>query len=313
MSANLTIRAMRVSDLTAADRVFRLAFGTWFQLPDPMRFRGDAALFEPRLRANPDGGLVAEADGAIVGLGFASRWGSLGVLGPIAVLPDFWRQGVARQLMGPTLEIFARWQCRLAGLFTFPQSATHLRLYQDFGFWPRHLTPVMTKPVSAAAPVPGALSLATAPERASLAAACSDLADAVFPGLDLSREIATVLDGKIGDVIALADGSTVQGFAICHSGAGSEGGSKGFYVKFALVRPGGGAAERLSRLIAACEAAAAKSGAAQISAGISVGRHHAYRLLVELGFRTQLMGVQMLRPWQEGYDRPEIYALDDWR
>ena len=50
-----------------------------------------------------------------------------------------------------------------------------------------------------------------------------------------------------------------------------------------------------------------------MSAGVSAGRHHAYRLLVELGFRTQLMGVQMLRPWQDGYDRPDIYALDDWR
>jgi hypothetical protein len=52
---------------------------------------------------------------------------------------------------------------------------------------------------------------------------------------------------------------------------------------------------------------------AQISAGVSTGRHQAYRLLVELGFRTQLMGVQMLRPWQEGYDRPDIFVLDDWR
>ena len=66
-------------------------------------------------------------------------------------------------------------------------------------------------------------------------------------------------------------------------------------------------------LVAACEAFAATRGVAQLSAGVSTGRHHAYRLMVELGFRTQLMGVQMLRPWQEGFDRPEIYALDDWR
>ena len=134
MSAILTIRDMRESDLAAADRVFRLAFGTWFQVPDPMQFRGDAALFGPRLRANPDGGIVAEQDGAIVGLGFASHWGSIGILGPIAVLPHLWRQGVARQLIGPVLDVFARWRCPLAGLFTFPQSATHLRLYQEFGF-----------------------------------------------------------------------------------------------------------------------------------------------------------------------------------
>ena len=54
-------------------------------------------------------------------------------------------------------------------------------------------------------------------------------------------------------------------------------------------------------------------GIAQISAGCSTGRHHAYRLMVERGFRTQLMGVQMLRPWREGFDRPDVWAIDDWR
>ncbi len=310
MSAPLSIRELRESDLAAADRVFRLAFGTWFQVPDPMQFRGDAALFEPRLRANPDGGIVAEQNGAIVGLGFASRWGSLGLLGPIAVLPHLWRQGAARQLVGPVLEIFARWRCPLAGLFTFPQSATHRRLYQGFGFWPRHLTPVMAKPVGAVAPVQGIVSLTT--ER-GLVAGCRELTDAAFPGLDLSREIMAVLEGGTGDVIALAAGSKIEGFAICHCGTGSEADTKSFYVKFALVKSGDGAAERFGRLLDACEALAARRGAAQLSAGCSTGRHHAYRLMVERGFRTQLMGVQMLRPWQEGFDRPDVWAIDDWR
>jgi GNAT superfamily N-acetyltransferase len=313
MSEGITIRAMRESDLAATDRLYRLAFGTWFELPDPMQFRGDAALFEPRLRSYPDGGLVAEADGELAGLSFASRWGSLGVLGPVAVRPDLWRKGVARLLVPATLEIVARWQCRLAGLFTFPQSTTHIQLYEKFGFWPRYLTPVMAKTVTAAETVPGALSLSEAADRAGFIAACRVLADRVFAGLDLGREIATVIDARIGDVILLAEGSALAGFAICHTGRGSEGGTRQCYVKFALVRPGAGAGERLARLLAACEAFAAKSGVPQISAGVSTGRHHAYRLMVELGFRTVLPGVQMHRPWQDAYDRAEDYAIDDWR
>jgi GNAT superfamily N-acetyltransferase len=310
MSAPLTIRAMRESDIATADRTFRLAFGTWFQVPDPMQFSGDSGQFGPRLRAHPDGGIVAEQHGAIVALCFASHWGSLGVLGPLAVLPHLWRQGLARQMIGPTLDIFARWRCTVAGLFTFPWSATHVRLYQEFGFWPRHLTPVMVKPVNAAASADGIVSLAA--ER-GLAEQCRELTDAVFPGLDLGREIAAVLDGKIGDVIALTAGSKLEGFAICHTGTGSQGGTTGFYVKVALVRSGDGAAERFGRLLDACEALAARRGIAQVSAGCSTGRHGAYRMMVERGFRTQLMGVQMLRPWQEGFDRPDVWAIDDWR
>jgi hypothetical protein len=50
-----------------------------------------------------------------------------------------------------------------------------------------------------------------------------------------------------------------------------------------------------------------------LTAGISAGRHPAHRHLVEAGFRTQLQGVAMHRPWRELYDRPEIYAIEDWR
>ncbi|HXQ49479.1 MAG TPA: GNAT family N-acetyltransferase [Stellaceae bacterium] len=309
MDAPITLRAMRESDLAAADHLFRLAFGTWFQLPDPMQFRGDAGLFVGRMHAYPDGGVVAESGGAMVGLTFASRWGSLGVLGPVAVHPDYWRRGVARILLPATLENFARWQCRLVGLFTFPASPVHLRLYQDFGFWPRHLTPVMAKPVSPDAKSDDAISLAESRDRAGLIASCGELANSVFAGLDLGREIAAVLERKLGDVIAFAAGSRVEGFAICHTGAGSEGGSQGCYIKFALAR----SAETLSRLLDASEAFAHRSGAAQISTGTPTGRHGAYRMLAERGFRQTLAGVQMHRPYIEGFDRPDVFALDDWR
>lgn len=312
MSSDLAIRPMRATDLDAADRLFRLAFGTWFQLADPMQFRGDAALFGPRLGAYPDGGIVAERDGEMVGLGFASRWGSLGVLGPIAVHPALWGQGVARLLVGAVLEIFAGWQSRLVGLFTFPQSATHLRLYQHFGFWPRHLTPILAKPARPTGAAMDALALSGAPGRAALIAECRALADRTYAGLDLTREIECVLAG-FGDVLVLHGGSQLDGFAICHTGAGSEGGSRTLYVKFALARPGPGAAERFERLLASCETFAAARGVLQLSAGLPTGRHHAYRLMVERGFRAQLIGVMMHRPWADAYDGPENFAIDDWR
>jgi GNAT superfamily N-acetyltransferase len=314
MSDGVSVREMRQADLDRADRVFRLAFGTFFQAPDPANFRGDAALVEPRWRSYPDGGVVAERDGAIIGMSFASRWGSLGVLGPVAVFPDYWKHGIARQMLGPTVAIIERWRCRLGGLFTFPQSASHLRLYQEFGFWPRFLTPVMMKTIAATAEsAPGTISLTASSDRAALIAGCAALTDEVYAGLDLGREISGVVEHGLGDVLILTEGSGVAGFAICHSGLGSEAGSTGCYVKFALVRSGGDAAARLTRLIAGCEAFARARGIAQISAGVSSGRIGAYRLLVALGFRTQLNGIAMHRPWQEAYDRPEVFALDDWR
>lgn len=314
MSASgVTIRAMDEGDFGAADRIYRLAFGTFFGLADPAAFRGDEALVVPRWRAYGDGGLVALDNGTLIGMSFANNWGSLGVLGPLAVHPDYWRHGVARLLLAETMAIFERWHNRLVGLFTFPQSATHLRLYQEFGFWPRNLIPVMAKPVAATQPVPEAASLAGMSDRAGTIAQCRALTDGAFAGLDLGREIAGVVEGGLGDVIVLRDGAGLAGFAICHTGAGSEGGSQSCYVKFAIVRPGEAAPRLLARLIAACEDFARSRGAGRISAGVATGRHGSYRVMVELGFRMTLAGIAMHRPHERGYDRPEVFALDDWR
>jgi GNAT superfamily N-acetyltransferase len=314
MSDDITLRAMRGDDLAEADRVFRMAFGTWFGAPDPAKFRGDAALFEPRLWSYPDGGAVALSDGAMVGAVFASGWGSVGVLGPVAVLPALWRHGLARRLVGAALDIFARRQTPLVGLFTFPQSPLHLRLYQEFGFWPRGLCPIMAKAVPPGAAMPaGVVSLAASRERPSLIASCRALADAIHPGLDLTREIEAVLTLGLGDVLALAEGSRVEGFALCHSGAGSEGGSQQVYIKFAAVRGGDGARDRLVRLVGACDGFAASRGLARVSAGTSTGRHAAYRALLDLGFRMELPGVMMHRPHVAAYDRPDDHVIDDWR
>jgi hypothetical protein len=51
--------------------------------------------------------------------------------------------------MAPVLDCFSRWGTRHAGLFTFSQSAKHVSLYQKYDFWPRFLTMIMSKEVSA--------------------------------------------------------------------------------------------------------------------------------------------------------------------
>lgn len=310
----IAIRALRERDIEAAERVRRLAFGTLFGLPDPLSFRGDADLLAARHWAFPEGGMIAEENGEIIGVAMANNWGSLGIFGPVAVHPAHWRRGVARQLLDATMPIFDRWQSRVVGLFTFPERPTHVRLYQSFGFWPRALTAIMARDITGPSATSDALSLADhAAERAALVAQCADLTDAVFAGLDLTREIETVIAHALGDVIVLTAGSRVLGFAVCHSGKGSEAGTGRAYVKFAAVRPGREAPQLFARLIDACSDFAYRRGATQLSAGVNLGRMDAYRSLIAQGFRATLHGVAMHRPWVEAYDRPEIFVLDDWR
>lgn len=105
----------------------------------------------------------------------------------------------------------------------------------------------------------------------------------------------------------------MEAFAVCHWGAGSEGGTGTCYVKFGAARPGPEAQARFSRLLAACDNVAASQSCNVVLAGVNAGREQAWRAMVQAGFRTALQGVAMLRDNAEGYNRPDVFALDDWR
>ena len=55
----VAIRPMVAADLAEATRIFRVAFGTFFKVPDPNRFRLDLGLIETRWRTDPAAAFVA--------------------------------------------------------------------------------------------------------------------------------------------------------------------------------------------------------------------------------------------------------------
>ena len=165
-----TIRPMRQADLDAADRVYRIAFGTRFRLPDPGQFRGDAQAVRTRWATDATTAFVAEINDTIAGGACAMDWGSVLIIGPIFVHPDYSGRGIARLLMQQMVAFADARAAKLAALFTFPESATHLRLYESFGFASQALTPVMARvrrnPSLAAVPVRVAVCRNPAPDKA---------------------------------------------------------------------------------------------------------------------------------------------------
>jgi len=299
---------MREDDLDAADRVVRLAFGTFRGLPDPKEAFGDADRVRTRFHAAPDHAWVAEADDNVVGAVFATRLGSFGYFGPLAVLPEYWDRGIGKQLLRPVMEALDGWAVRQAGLFTFASSPKHVGLYQAHGFWPGSLVSVLAKPVAEELDTPYDLAAVEHSDEVRR------LTDAVFDGLDLGHEIAAVRDQDLGETILLRRDGTLVGVAVCHCGGGSEAGSGACYVKFGAVAPGATAAADFERLVDACGTFAARSGLERLVAGINVGRLDAYRRLLARGFRSELIGVSMwLRPDGPSFDTPADYVLDDLR
>lgn len=310
----VTVRPLEEGDLAAADRIMREAFGTFLGAPDPLAVFGDADYVRTRYLAAPDCAWAAELDGELVGSNFVTRWGSFGFFGPLTVRVDVQDRGVGSVLMEPVRDAFARWGVRQSGLFTFPHSAKHIGLYQKHGFWPRFLNPVMSKPVAGGEGCSAFSELDDA-ERPQALEEIRALTDAVFPGLDLEREIAAVEDQGLGDTVLLREDGRLVGMAVCHCGGGSEAGSGACFVKFGAVPPGDGGAERFGRLIEGCEALAAESGLQRIVAGVNAGRLGAYRQMLDRGFRADVtVGLSMRgRPEGPDYDGPEDYVIDDLR
>ncbi|MBV9190930.1 MAG: GNAT family N-acetyltransferase [Betaproteobacteria bacterium] len=304
---SIDVRPLPEADLASADRIFRLAFGTFIGLKDPLSFRGDAEMIRTRWRSQPDGAFGAYRDGELIGSSIASCWGSFGVFGPISVHPDRWEGGIGQRLAEPAIAALDRWGVRQSALFTFAQSPKHIALYQKFGFWPQMLTCVMAKETLKAS---AAFELCN---EAGAVSGCAAVTNAVFPGLDTGREIKAVLEQKLGDIVVLREEGKIHAFALCHVGRGSEAGSGAAFIKFGAVRPGHGAPGAFRRLVAACESLAVARGASRLVAGVNTARRSAYRILVECGFRAFFNGVAMQRPDEVGFNHSDSCVIDDWR
>src|SRR2546425_724374 len=197
---------------------------------------------------------------------------------------------------------------------TFADSGKHIGLYQKFGFWPRFLTAIMEAPArkTEGESAASTYSDASKDSRQDLLQTCAGLTNAVYPGLDVRREIQAVDTQSLGETLLVHEGKRLVAFAVCHCGPGTEGGSGTCYVKFGAVHPGPNAPKTFDTLLDACQDLAAARGLKKVVAGANLAREEAYRAMVARGFRTAFQGVAMERGGP-GYNRPGVFVIDDWR
>ncbi len=311
----VSIEPLRESDLETADKIFRLAFGTFIGLPVPTQFAHGSDYVRTRWLADPSATLGASVAGELVGSNFATHWGSVGFFGPLTIRPDFWNQGVATQLVQATMDLFAQWKIKHAGLYTFANSAKHSLLYQKFGFWPRYLTALTSRAVQAgdAEAKLATYSALSEAGRASCLEQCRGLTNEIYGGLDVNSEIIAVEAQRLGETVLVWDDGKLQAFAVCHCGPGTEAEPDSCYIKFGAARPGRKAAMWFDRLLMACEALAAQRQMSKVVAGVNMARDEAYKTLFKREYRTTIQGVVMEKPNEPGYNRPEVFLIDDWR
>ncbi len=311
---HVSIRLLQQSELASADEVFRLAFATLNRNQETARYTSDMT-FIKRWFTDPTAAFAAEVNGQLVGSNFAINWGSFGLFGPLTVHPNFWGQGIAQRLIEPAMECLQHWNIKQAGFFTRSDSPLHLNLYQKFGFYPRFLTAIMSKPVRPAQQLLQGLRYSELPEdKQRECLRCSrELTNILYDGLDLEREIRVVEKQGLGDTIFLWDDKSLMGFAVCHYGKDTEAGSDTCYIKFGAVRLGPKAGQNFEQLLQECETLSLLQRASRLVGGVNTARQKAYQQMLDLGFRIDRLGVAMHKPIEPAFNRREAYVIDDWR
>jgi len=317
--SDVVIRHLIEEDLQEADRIIRLAFGTFMGHDNPEDYRSDARYANPRYNADPSASFVAELDGKIIGSNFGLHWGSVGIFGPLTIHPEYWNKGIGSKLMKPVMKCFEEWKVTHSGAMTFANSPKHINLYRKFGYHPRFLIPVMSKKIeSKSIPSNSKFTWSRYSEckenHCKYLEGCNQVANTVYPGLDLGLEIKAVNKMNYGETVILFDeNKEIAGFAICHCGMNTEAGNEKCYVKFGAVKANSYSQSNFINLLKACEELAIAKGLSVLTGGINAGRHSAYQFMLNQNFSIDFLGVSLHRPNNDAYNIVDRYVIDDWR
>jgi ribosomal protein S18 acetylase RimI-like enzyme len=324
----IKIRRVRKGDLSKVRDVIEQAFGDFFERQvgtRPRQVFGGAQYVHHRWLMEPWGCFVAEeGDGKIVGAAVAVMWGSLGLVGPIAVLTNYQNQDIGQQLLAACQEFFDENKATLQGVATYPYSPRHLVLYQKFGYRPKGLVVVASKHLDrreivhatkAARPGLGVRrysSLEEAKKKPTMLK-FRRITNAIWRGMDVGKEVEIVDGLALGDTLLLEKGRELIGFAVVHMPPNSEAPHGAAYIKFLAIDSRHRRPEHLHQLLAAVEDMAAAAQLGQVVAPVYTYYWSAYQVLLERGYHADFTMVRMKRGKPEDGEDSSDLVLDDWR
>ena len=329
------IRRVRKGDLSKVRDVMEQTFGDFLERQlgtRPRQAFGGAQYVHHRWLMEPWGCFVAEEDSSkIVGAALAVTWGTVGILGPVAVLTHYHNQTIGQQLIRAAQDFFDENKATLHGCVTYPTSPKHLYLYHKFGYRPKQLTAIMSRAIdrgparvsplaakAGAAVAKAALTMrrfSTLEEAKKKAALLRihKITNAVCRGLDLAKEIEIVDGLALGDTVLLERGRDLIGFAICHSPGVSEAPAGALYVKYLAIDPPHRKPEHLEQFVGLIEGLGQELGVQRVILPVYARYWAAYNVLVQCGYQIDFTMVRMQRGKAEDYEDPTDLVLDDWR
>ncbi|MDD1746542.1 MAG: GNAT family N-acetyltransferase [Methanomassiliicoccales archaeon] len=173
-------------------------------------------IIEAYLWKEPEGCLVAEHEGRVVGVAYSHVWGKVGWFGPFEVLPEMQDKGIGTALLVGCERFLERRGCKVLGLETMSNNPKNLHFYMRGGYRILGSSLIMEKELRSGA---GASSCEPSNPEEVIASIgdISALSRKGHPLLDYSRETEMAARHDLGAVLLARKGSRLRGVAVVHS------------------------------------------------------------------------------------------------
>ena len=307
---------IKTTDIDAVNRVFSDAFTERYRRDGMVGVRVpqlNPAIWRYAIEDAREGAMLwRDEHGEVIAFNVAHRSGLEGWMGPLAVRPEWQGTGLGKAIVSEGIAWLKANGCTVIGLETMPRTMDNIGFYSALGFLPGRLTITLTleaadrdRPVSLIGGLPPR-------GRSDAISRCRDLATAVQPGYDFTRELELTLDLGLGDVALVHDGggSNVVAFALFHAASLVEGRSRDEMrvLKMVLQRE-----ELVEPMSQALTHAARRAGTKRVALRVQSEYGEVYRRLVERGARVRWTDLRMtVRGHEEQRARGGGVVFSNW-
>ncbi len=228
----------------------------------------------------------------LVAFNIAHRSGAEGWMGPLAVRTDRQETGVGRTIVSAAIDWLCGCGARVVGLETMPRTVDNIGFYSRLGFLPEHLTITLTGDARGRGDArdDARLSDLHPQARDDIVTACRESLARTATGYDYAREMLLTDELGLGDTVVVAQGSEVEGFAVCHHAALALGRRS---EEVRVLKLYAVSATAFTTLMAGVEALAADTGIGRVAIRCQTRYAEAYRVLIDRGYLVRWTDLRM--------------------
>lgn len=298
LKGELVIRSMTVADIPSAQEVGQ---SSWSDIASrelgrkvsyPVRPR---RIIEAYLWKEPQGCLVAELDGKVIGAAYAHVWGKVGWFGPFEVLPELQDKGVGKALLRGCERFLGQNECQVQGLETMSNIAKNIHFYMRAGYRIDGTSLIMDRTLRSSVEGGRDLRPIGLEEAIEAKGELSSLSVRGSPLVNYSKEVEMAVRHDLGPVIVWRKNGKMRGVAVLHSYFPPEE-SDHASLRLLLVDPRArGQEEGFDHLMGACESWAFQHGRRRMFVRFPAMNLSLYGSFLARGFRLGAANLRMSR------------------